>query len=106
MLNRYGIGVILLIIIVFLFFVSILYLPKVLKKENPTTVVPTPVISLYPTTSENKPTEEPEMCAQVITSARNSKTGECKDFPTPCDVPEGWEKVASCNPNDILLLDR
>ena len=33
------------------------------------------------------------MCAQVITPARNIKTGEIKDFPTPCDIPEGWVNV-------------
>ncbi|MBU4245650.1 MAG: thermonuclease family protein, partial [Nanoarchaeota archaeon] len=39
---------------------------------------------------------EPKMCAQVITPAKNEKTGECKEFPTPCDVPAGWEKVNLC----------
>lgn len=34
---------------------------------------------------------EPEVCAQVITFARNPVTGQCEAFPTPCDVPEGWE---------------
>jgi hypothetical protein len=33
------------------------------------------------------------VCIQVITSARNKETGEVRDFPTPCDVPEGWEKL-------------
>jgi hypothetical protein len=32
-------------------------------------------------------------CIQVITSARNPQTGETRDFPTPCDVPEGWQIV-------------
>jgi len=32
-------------------------------------------------------------CIQVITPARNPETGEVRDFPTPCDVPEGWEVV-------------
>lgn len=31
------------------------------------------------------------MCIQVITTAKNAKTGEVRDFPTPCDVPEGWD---------------
>lgn len=31
------------------------------------------------------------ICAQVITKAKNTKTGEVKDFPTPCDVPVGWQ---------------
>ncbi|VVB60615.1 Uncharacterised protein [uncultured archaeon] len=35
-------------------------------------------------------------CIQVITPAKNEKTGECKEFPTPCSVPDGWEKVDSC----------
>jgi len=30
------------------------------------------------------------VCAQVITHAYNPTTQEEKDFPTPCDVPEGW----------------
>jgi hypothetical protein len=38
----------------------------------------------------------PEVCIQVITPARNPLTGECRVFPTPCDVPDGWVRVASC----------
>lgn len=33
------------------------------------------------------------ICIQVITPARNPATGEVRDFPTPCDVPDGWEKI-------------
>lgn len=51
--------------------------------------------ALYPT-----PTSRVEICAQVITSARNPQTGECKDFGTPCDVPSGWTTVNSCSPTD------
>lgn len=36
---------------------------------------------------------EPEICIQIITPARNPETGELRDFPTPCDVPEGWEVI-------------
>lgn len=36
------------------------------------------------------------VCVQVITPARDSATGICKKFPTPCDVPQGWIKVESC----------
>lgn len=32
-----------------------------------------------------------KVCAQVITRAKNTKTGEIKKFPTPCDVPAGWQ---------------
>lgn len=40
--------------------------------------------------------DEGQICAQVMTPARDPKTGECKEFPTPCDVPKDWEKVDSC----------
>jgi len=32
-------------------------------------------------------------CIQVIQPAKNPQTGEVRLFATPCDVPEGWEKV-------------
>ena len=35
-------------------------------------------------------------CTQVITFARNPLTSECRSFPTPCDVPEGWQRAQSC----------
>lgn len=34
------------------------------------------------------------MCIQVITPAKNPKTGEIKEFSTPCDVPSGWEVIS------------
>lgn len=34
-----------------------------------------------------------EFCIQMIQKARNPETGEVKEFSTPCDVPEGWEKI-------------
>jgi len=40
--------------------------------------------------------DKPEVCIQVIAPAKNPKTGECRNFPTPCDVPAGWEKTAAC----------
>lgn len=39
------------------------------------------------------PNDDGTFCAQVITQARNPQTGEVKDFPTPCDVPNGWEMM-------------
>lgn len=33
---------------------------------------------------------EETYCIQVITTAKDPISGESKDFPTPCDVPEGW----------------
>lgn len=62
--------------------------------------------------SQPQPTEQPalqpidvarpagggQVCAQVITFAENPDTGECVAFPTPCDVPDGWE---DCGPGPI-----
>jgi hypothetical protein len=42
--------------------------------------------------SSFKFTDQP-MCIQVIQKAKNKTTGEVREFPTPCDVPEGWEKI-------------
>jgi hypothetical protein len=36
-------------------------------------------------------------CSQVVTPARNPLTNECRAFPTPCDVPDGWIRTASCS---------
>ncbi len=55
-----------------------------------------------------KPTEVIGGCAQVITPAV-SPEGECKKFPTPCDVPEGWKKVEECpatSPNSTELTSQ
>jgi|GEM_PF-2409753 len=43
------------------------------------------------------------ICIQVITPAKNPITGECKEFPTPCDVPPGWQKVKSCSGSIITI---
>jgi len=43
------------------------------------------------------------ICADVITPAQNPETGECREFPTPCDVPEGWVTVDSCPSVDTEL---
>lgn len=48
-------------------------------------------------TAKVSPSPSGQACAQVITPAKNTQTGECKEFPTPCDVPGGWEKVGSCS---------
>lgn len=44
-----------------------------------------------------QPPSNNEFCIQVITPAKNPQTGQCKEYPTPCDVPQGWEKVDSCD---------
>ena len=43
------------------------------------------------------PKEIPEVCIQVITPAVDPNTDECKEFPTPCDVPAGWSKIDKCS---------
>jgi hypothetical protein len=37
-----------------------------------------------------------QVCIQTLTPARNPLTNECRVFPTPCDVPDGWITAASC----------
>ena len=44
-------------------------------------------------------------CIQVITPAKNPETGECKEFRSPCDVPENWIRVNSCENLEIRLRD-
>jgi hypothetical protein len=42
-------------------------------------------------------TSTPRACIQVITPAYNPQNPlECKEFPTPCDVPSGWIKTERC----------
>ena len=41
-----------------------------------------------------------EDCIQVITPAVNPETGSCVEFATPCDVPDDWELVSSCDTDD------
>src|SRR5262245_8759787 len=38
-----------------------------------------------------------QICIQMLTPARNPLTNECRVFPTPCDVPDGWIVAASCS---------
>ncbi len=37
-----------------------------------------------------------DTCSQVIQFAV-SVTGQCEAFPTPCDVPEDWKPISSCD---------
>jgi hypothetical protein len=50
--------------------------------------------------------EETQICIQVVTRAKNIQTGDAKDFPTPCDVPEGWEReFKDVVSNNIIPVD-
>lgn len=41
-------------------------------------------------------------CIQVITYARPADGGSCVMYPTPCDVPEGWQV---CGPQDVTTTE-
>ena len=43
------------------------------------------------------------ICAQVVTYGRNPDTGAWVAFPTPCDVPEGWD-ASSTAPEDYTPI--
>lgn len=42
-----------------------------------------------------KNTSKTKVCLQVLTSAVNPQTGECKTFPTSC-ISDGWVRVKDC----------
>jgi hypothetical protein len=52
-------------------------------------------------TAPTKPETTDRVCIQVVTPAVNPETGEIREFPTPCDVPETWERIQ----NDIPELE-
>lgn len=65
----------------------------------------THIIGQIQSAHESKPAEgtagkpgNETLCAQVVTSARNPSTGDIKVFPTPCDVPKGWEVIQNDTP--------
>lgn len=66
------------------------------KKEIPQT--PAKVEPIKPEQTKSQPVplpkKESNACIQVITPAM--KDGVCREFPTPCDVPAGWQKVEKC----------
>ncbi len=48
--------------------------------------------------------DEDVICAQVITYGLDPETGDWLEFPTPCDVPEGWE-TSTTRPADVVSPD-
>lgn len=73
--------------------------PSATAESHSTASTKKPKIS---STTRNWTITKPDiLCLQVIAPAINPETGKCKDFPTPCDVPAGWELVDSCPVNDI-----
>ena len=77
--------------------------PKQSSPEIETIYNPNPPNALTPQNKSNQTeqsvpekNERPEdetVCIQVITAGKNKLTGEIKDFPSPCDIPEGWEII-------------
>jgi pyruvate, water dikinase len=54
------------------------------------------VSSTSPDISDDRPLnqwdiKEGRLCAQVITYAKQSSGSECIAYPTPCDIPDGWQ---------------
>lgn len=37
-----------------------------------------------------------EICAQVVTFAKDPRSSQCRQYSTTCDVPLGWQVVPSC----------
>ena len=44
----------------------------------------------------NENGQEDGVCIQVISYAENPGTGECQQFSTPCEIPDGWEEEDNC----------
>lgn len=52
-----------------------------------------------PPRGDAEPVIAPSPCIQVITYGKNPETGQWIEFPTPCDVPEGWETTTEAPEN-------
>lgn len=84
-----GVGLVILALVVYYHY--IIYPIQLFQSGKSPSPSPSPTISKPPRSDEGR------FCIQVITPAKNPSTGDCREFPTPCDVPEGWEKVSGCN---------
>lgn len=55
-------------------------------------------VAAYPLLAQSE--SEEQVCADVITYGQNPQTGEWQTFPTPCQVPKGWQSSpVKPNPN-------
>ncbi|MBI2233278.1 MAG: hypothetical protein HYU56_05125 [Candidatus Aenigmarchaeota archaeon] len=69
---------------------------NVIREKRRNTEIMEEIMKIQRTERTEKTGEKkPGICIQVITPAR-SPEGECREFPTPCDVPEGWETMVIC----------
>lgn len=84
-----------LIITVSLTIIAVIFFYKYFIKNSipVTSPIPNPVSTISPTT---QPENGRQFCIQVITPAKNPVTRECREFPTPCDVPDSWEQIPGC----------
>jgi hypothetical protein len=76
--------------------VDALIVRKVVSTPKPK-IQPMPMLMPKPIEPKLPVTSTPRVCIQVITPAYNPQNpSECKEFPTPCDVPPGWIKTEKC----------
>lgn len=69
---------------------NVLFEIRVLPKDNILANQVYSTLKFISTSSVNP--GEGLLCGQAITRAKNTATGEVRDFPTTC-LPEGWERV-------------
>lgn len=69
-----------------------------------TVVRPSISTTSLPVQTTSKP-DSGVVCVQVVTPAVDPETAECRKFPTPCDVPAGWELVESCSEKFAVTID-
>lgn len=64
------------------------------------------LLLLFSLFSYNSASADMIACIQVIQPAENTETWECKEFPTPCDVPSWWKNVQTCDSiEDNQIID-
>jgi len=97
---------------IFAAMVSLLYYHEVIQESNNPIVLPEhkdrvnsfqscanagfPIMESFPEqcrSGEGLTFVNYEMCTQVIARAKNPENGDEREFPTPCDVPVGWERI-------------
>lgn len=89
-MNNFRLKVYLLILLCTVLIITIICIQLSYKSNRLTGdfIVPTPTPTLQP---RNR-----QACIQVITPAKDPRTGKCQQFSTPCDIPNNWQKVSSC----------
>ena len=65
---------------------------KILKYDSGAKIIPTKKTNR----NNSAKATDSSVCIQKTTYAKNPQTEECKQFPTPCNVPDGWNIVENC----------